>query len=421
MPAAWLQNGPDAVALYAAPAADFPNGSAVTSDDLLDAVIYAGDGSASGELLSLLLSGDGPVDEDAGGMAETDSSQRCPDGAGGARRTSAYGTGSPTPSSSNQCRTIEADQPPAVSTVLPADGSTNVPLLPAISMTFSEPVDVTGEWFRLSCAKGGSISTTTSGGPLTFTATPTSALSPADTCTGTIVRRKVTDLDIQDPPDQMAANFTWSFKTAASPTSTFATISEIDSDTPGTDTAEFVELFDGGIGAQPLDGLVLVLYNGSTGQSYATIALDGQSSEANGRFVLGNAAVTAADLIVPDGFLQNGPDAVALYAASAAQFPNGTPVTTTDLIDAIVYGPANDVATDLLPLAAEWPGSIGRSRRWRPDQAFTAALSRRRAATPHRCPTSDNADAGYCKRLRCRLSSNGTQCASRARRSQRLA
>ena len=40
----------------------------------------------------------------------------------------------------------------------------------------------------------------------------------------------------------------------------------------------------------------------------------------------------------PGNELQNGPDAVALYTGNAADFPNGTAVTTTHLLDAIVYG-----------------------------------------------------------------------------------
>jgi len=35
-------------------------------------------------------------------------------------------------------------------------------------------------------------------------------------------------------------------------------INEVDCDTPGTDLAEFVELFDGGVGNTPLDGYVVV-------------------------------------------------------------------------------------------------------------------------------------------------------------------
>src|SRR5829696_1302121 len=39
-------------------------------------------------------------------------------------------------------------------------------------------------------------------------------------------------------------------------------INEVDSDTPGTDIAEFIELYDGGVGNTPLDGYVVVFFNG---------------------------------------------------------------------------------------------------------------------------------------------------------------
>ena len=35
-------------------------------------------------------------------------------------------------------------------------------------------------------------------------------------------------------------------------------INEVDSDTPGNDDAEFVELYDGGVGETALDGMVIV-------------------------------------------------------------------------------------------------------------------------------------------------------------------
>ena len=59
-------------------------------------------------------------------------------------------------------------------------------------------------------------------------------------------------------------------------------INEVDADTPGTDTAEFVELYDNGAGNTALDGLTLVLYNGSNDQSYYALDLDGYRTDANG-------------------------------------------------------------------------------------------------------------------------------------------
>ncbi|MEL6351256.1 MAG: ExeM/NucH family extracellular endonuclease [Cyanobacteria bacterium J06627_28] len=115
-------------------------------------------------------------------------------------------------------------------------------------------------------------------------------------------------------------------------------INEVDADTDGTDDAEFIELFDGGTGNTSLDGLTLVFYNGNGDTSYRTIDLTGETTNADGFFVIGSANVPNVDLsaFTTNG-LQNGADAVALYAADAASFPNGTALTTENLIDAVVY------------------------------------------------------------------------------------
>jgi hypothetical protein len=132
------------------------------------------------------------------------------------------------------------------------------------------------------------------------------------------------------------------------PTMSTVLINEIDPNTPSTDAAEFVELYDGGTGNTSLDGLVLVFFNGNGNTSYAAFDLNGFSTDADGYFVLGNAAVANVDVTFSDNTLQNGTDAVALYLGTAADFPNNTPVTTTNLLDAIVYGSAAN--TELLTL-----------------------------------------------------------------------
>lgn len=121
-------------------------------------------------------------------------------------------------------------------------------------------------------------------------------------------------------------------------------INEVDVDTPSTDTAEFVELFDGGAGNTALDGLALVFFDGANDKSYHAIDLDGVRTDANGYLVVGNKAVASVVITFADGKLENGADAVALYIGSASDFPNNTPVTTTKLLDAIVYG--TDDASD---------------------------------------------------------------------------
>lgn len=135
------------------------------------------------------------------------------------------------------------------------------------------------------------------------------------------------------------------------------TINEIDTDTPGSDTMEFIEIFDGGVGNSSLDGLVLVLVNGNGELTYNAFDLDGFSTDANGFFVAGNPDVPNVGLVIPpggSGVIQNGADAVALYLGDATEFPNGTDlaalVPAREPIDAIVYGTNDADDPELLAL-----------------------------------------------------------------------
>jgi hypothetical protein len=120
-------------------------------------------------------------------------------------------------------------------------------------------------------------------------------------------------------------------------------INELDSDTPGSDVLEFVELKS----AMPnfsLNGYVLVFFNaGSTApfansSSYYALDLDGYSTDINGIAIFGNPTVSPAPLaIIPNATIQNGPDVVALYQDNASSFPTNTLATSTNLVDAIAY------------------------------------------------------------------------------------
>lgn len=129
-------------------------------------------------------------------------------------------------------------------------------------------------------------------------------------------------------------------------------INEVDADTEGTDALEFIELYDGGVGNSALDGLVLVLHNGSDDASYVAYDLDTYSTDANGYFVIGSSSVVNVDydLGAITNIIQNGPDAVALYYGDDSDFPNDTPVTTTNLIDALVYDTSDSDDAGLLVL-----------------------------------------------------------------------
>jgi hypothetical protein len=112
-------------------------------------------------------------------------------------------------------------------------------------------------------------------------------------------------------------------------------INEVDTDTPGTDILEFIELY--GEPNESLDGMVLVFINGSTDASYYSADLDGYSLNQEGFFVIGNAGVPNVGHIFNNNLLQNGPDAVALYYGDGADWPNGTMLSTDNIIDALVF------------------------------------------------------------------------------------
>ncbi len=233
-----LQNGADAVALYQDNASSFPNGTAVSTNNLVDAIVYDTNDADDAELLVLLNAGQLQVNEGGNGDKDNESLQRLPNGSGGNLNTDTYTPAIPTPGAAN---------------------SNSGPLSQVI-------------------------------------------------------------------------------------------INELDADTPGSDQLEFIELFDGGTGNTALDGLVVVLYNGSNNLSYNAYDLDGFSTDADGFFVLGNAGVANVDLIINNNSLQNGADAVALYQGDAIDFGNGTAITLDNLQDAVVYDTNDSDDAELLVL-----------------------------------------------------------------------
>jgi hypothetical protein len=137
-------------------------------------------------------------------------------------------------------------------------------------------------------------------------------------------------------------------------------INEIDSDsfnTPTTDYHEFIELYSTTGTTTPLDGLTLVLINGNGDVVYGgAVDLDGQSTDANGYYLLASNAVAGADnytLLGAGNILQNGQDAVVLYQGDATSYPNGTAATSANLVDAIVYGTDDPDDTALLAALGE--------------------------------------------------------------------
>jgi DNA/RNA endonuclease G (NUC1) len=74
-------------------------------------------------------------------------------------------------------------------------------------------VNVSGSWFQISCGTSGAHTATVTGGPTTFTLNPDVDFAGNEQCTVTVFASGVTDQDAQDPPDNMAADYVFSFNT----------------------------------------------------------------------------------------------------------------------------------------------------------------------------------------------------------------
>jgi hypothetical protein len=110
-----------------------------------------------------------------------------------------------------------SDAPPAVVSRNPGSGAANVAVDSNVTIGFSEPVNVSGSWYSLSCTTSGSHTATVSGDGTSFTLDPDTDFAPVETCTVTVLAANVSDQDTDDPPDNMAGDDTWSFSTVAPP------------------------------------------------------------------------------------------------------------------------------------------------------------------------------------------------------------
>jgi len=228
------------------------------------------------------------------------------------------------------------DMAPSITATTPANDTGVNALNADIEISFSEGVNLSDNWFDINCSVSGAHSAVVSSGPQHYSLNPDSDFAYNEICTVSISANLVSDLDDNDPPDNMESDFSFSFATeVGSP----IRINEVDADTAGSDTLEFIELYDGGVGNTPLDGLVVVLYNGSDRRSYnSAFDLDGLKTNADGFFLIGNAAVLPTpELVINNNSLQNGADAAAIHVGNASDYPNDTPVSGLGLIDAVVY------------------------------------------------------------------------------------
>jgi uncharacterized protein len=126
-----------------------------------------------------------------------------------------FASGAPNPrNTASAIHLCGGDTAPAVASTSPGPNGVDAAVDTTLSITFSEPVTVTGNWFNIICTSSGAHPAASSGGPVTFSLDPVTNFAIGEKCTVTIVASLVADQDALDPPDTMVADFTFAFATA---------------------------------------------------------------------------------------------------------------------------------------------------------------------------------------------------------------
>jgi predicted extracellular nuclease len=235
---------------------------------------------------------------------------------------------------------VSTDAAPQVLSATPAAGATNVAVDANVTVTFSEPVTVSGSWFSISCTTSGAHAAAVGGGPVTFTLDPSADFVQDETCTVTVVGAQVSDNDTDDPPDTMSGNAVWSFTTVGPP----ARIHDI----------------QGAAHRSPLEGHAVSSVPGivtakvSNGFFFEDPNPDSNSATSEGLFVFGTAAADAVlvgDAVEVAGFVTE-------FRPGGATGSNLTQTELTSPVVAVLSG------GNALP----GPGLIGKGGRIPPDE-----------------------------------------------------
>jgi uncharacterized protein len=216
------------------------------------------------------------------------------------------------------------DAAPTVSSTTPASGASGVAVESNVSLTFSEPVNVTGSWYSISCGTSGAHTATASGGPTTFTLDPDANFANGETCTVTVVAANVSDQDTSDPPDTMAADYVFSFTTVAAPRLAISQVYGGGGNTGATYTNDFIEVFNRGTSAVSLNGWS-VQYTSATGTTWQVTNLSNVSLQPGQYYLVQEAAGSGGTTPLPT------PDATGSIAMAAAAGKVALVNTTTAL------------------------------------------------------------------------------------------
>jgi hypothetical protein len=219
----------------------------------------------------------------------------------------------------------EIDFAPEVIDTFPDNGAADFPINANLTITFSEPVNVTPSWFQLSCSVSGIVFTTFGGGPSTFTLDPGVSLVHGENCTLTVFANQVSDQDGNDPPDNMVMNFTVGFSPFDVCATSFTPIYDIQGS--GLSTPLLGTLVT-------TKGVVVGDFEGSAGLQgfYLQDASgDGNTATSDGIFVLTGSAnlVSAGQVVRVTGFARERFNQTTLTGAN----DNTTPVPAANIVN----------------------------------------------------------------------------------------
>ncbi|MDH4103423.1 MAG: ExeM/NucH family extracellular endonuclease [Thermoleophilia bacterium] len=253
-----------------------------------------------------------------------------------------FTVGTPTPrNTASPLNVCASDSAPSVSTTTPTNGAVGVALTADVTIDFSEPVNVSGSWFDISCSTSGSHTASVSGGTTSFTLDPDVDFTNGDSCTVTVSAAQVTDQDANDPPDNMAVDYAFSFVAGNPCTNSFTPIYTIQGSGPSTPIP----------GTVTTQGVVVGDFEGTASQGGFYIqdaAGDSDAATSDGIFVYTGSAdtVTVGDIVRVTGYARERFSQTTLNGSNS----NSSPVPAANIVNC---GSASVAATDVtMPFAA---------------------------------------------------------------------
>jgi uncharacterized protein len=194
-----------------------------------------------------------------------------------------------------------ADVTPTLSSHTPDADAADVPVDSSIGLTFSEPVDVTGSWYSISCTTSGAHDAVVTGGPGSYLLNPNTDFAHAETCTVALDGSLISDQDTNDPPDTLAGTPSWSFTTAAAVTPPLVVLSEVyggGGNNLASHRNDFIELYNRGSSQVPLGGWS-VQYASAAGTTWQVTSLPAFSLQPGQHFLIQEASGGTAGVLLP--------------------------------------------------------------------------------------------------------------------------